>query len=90
MASDRGAEFEKALEELERIVEALERGEPGLDEALDLFERGVGHLRAANRLLEDARGRIEELVADASGELRTVPFEAPGEAEGGDGEAGGS
>lgn len=89
MAGDRGAEFEKALAELERIVEALERGEPGLDEALELFERGVGHLRAANRLLEDARGRIEELVADASGELRAVPFDAPDEEEAGDGGAAG-
>lgn len=81
MASDRGTEFERALEELERILEVLERGDPGLDEALELFERGVGHLRAANRLLEDARGRVEELVSDASGELRAVPFEVPGEGE---------
>lgn len=86
MASDLGTDFERTLGELEEILAALESGDLRLDEALELFERGVGHLRTANRLLDDARGRVEELVADASGELRTVPFEVP--AEEGNGESG--
>ena len=32
--------FEQARQELERIVERLERGEAGLDEAIALWERG--------------------------------------------------
>lgn len=85
MGSDRGTDFERALQELEGILTTLEGGDLELDEALQLFERGVAHLRAANRLLDDAEGKIEELVAEASGELRTVPFEVP---EGSNGEAG--
>lgn len=81
MASDRGVAFEKALEELEAILAALDGGDLRLDEALQLFERGIGHLRAATRLLDDARGRVEELVADASGELRAAPFELPSDEE---------
>lgn len=76
--------FEAALSELEEILRALEEEELRLDEALELFERGVGHLRTANRLLEEARGRVEELVEEASGELRTVPFEPPEEDRGAD------
>lgn len=82
MASDRGTAFEAALRELEEILAELERGEPDLDEALELFERGVKRLRAANRLLEDAEGRVEELIAEASGELRAVPFDVPREGAG--------
>lgn len=83
VSSDRGVEFENALEELEAILAALEGGDLRLDEALKLFERGVGHLRAATRLLADARGRVEELVAEASGELRTAAFEVPSDEESG-------
>ena len=32
--------FEDAQRELEQIVERLERGETGLDEAIQLWERG--------------------------------------------------
>jgi len=65
-------DFEATMAELERIVVALDREELDLDEALRLFEDGVGHVRRANRLLEDVRGRIEELIEASSEEVRTV------------------
>jgi exodeoxyribonuclease VII small subunit len=65
-------DFEATMAELERIVVALDREELDLDEALRLFEDGVGHVRRANRLLEDVRGRIEELIGASSEEVRTV------------------
>ncbi len=65
-------DFEATMAELERIVGALDREELDLDEALRLFEDGVGHVRRANRLLEDVRGRIEELIEASSEEVRTV------------------
>jgi exodeoxyribonuclease VII small subunit len=78
------SEFEASLAELERIVARLDREELSLDEALELFESGVSHLRTASRLLDDARGVVEELIEDASGELATVDFDLP-VADGGDG-----
>lgn len=75
----RPSEFEGALEELEEIVARLDREDLELDEALALFEEGVGHLRTASRLLDDARGVVEELIEDASGELEDVEFEMPDE-----------
>ncbi len=75
--SSRTSEFEASLAELERIVERLDRDELSLDEALTLFEAGVGHLRAASRLLDEARGVVEELIEDAAGQLSTVEFDVP-------------
>ena len=70
-------DFEATMAELERIVIALDREELDLDEALRLFEEGVVHVRRANRLLEDVRGRIEELIETSSGELRTEAMDLP-------------
>ncbi len=65
-------DFEATMAELERIVAALDGEELDLDEALRLFEDGVRHVGRANRLLEDVRGRIEELIEASSGEVRPV------------------
>lgn len=81
------SEFETALEELERIVTRLDREDVELDEALELFETGVQHLRTASRLLQEARGVVEELIEDAAGELDTVEFDLPTEDGVADGES---
>ena len=59
--------FEDAQRELEQIVERLESGQPGLDEALALWERGeelyricIGHLDAAEGRIEELARRVEE------------------------------
>lgn len=81
---ERSPDFEASLEELERIVERLDRDELELDEALELFERGVSRLRTAGRHLNETRGRVEELIEDASGELASVDFDLPAGNEPGD------
>lgn len=79
------ADFEATLAELEEILRGLDREDLRLDEALALFERGVARLRAARTILEQARGSVEELIADAAGELRTVELETAEPAAGDDG-----
>ena len=69
--------FEAALERLEGVVRRLDREELELDEALELFEAGVSDLRTASRLLDEARGKVEELIEDAAGELEAVDFDLP-------------
>jgi exodeoxyribonuclease VII small subunit len=54
--------FEEAQRELEQIVERLERGDAGLDELTQLWERGEELYRVCAAKLEAARGRIEELA----------------------------
>ena len=66
--------FEEALERLERIVDALEAGNLGLEESLKVFEEGVGLARRCARYLDEAEKRIELLTRDESGALRTAPL----------------
>ena len=60
--------FEEAQRELEQIVERLERGEAGLDEAITLWERGEELYKLCVSRLDAAQGKIEELArrADSS------------------------
>jgi len=75
--------FEHLIDELEEIVQRLGRDDLELDEALGLFERGVGCLRDAGRLLDAAEGRVEELIESAAGDFEAIGFEVP-ERENGD------
>ena len=54
--------YEEAEKELQTIVERLERGEAGLDEALELWERGEELYRFCAEQLSTAEGKIEELA----------------------------
>ena len=79
--------FEKALTELEQIVAKLEKGGISLNESLALFEKGVKLTRFLRGELDKAERKIEILLKDEKGALRTEDFE-PGEPEeGDDGEA---
>lgn len=60
--------FEGALEQLETTVGRLEEGEMPLEEALELFEKGIGLSRQCTQTLEAAEKRIEILIADREGE----------------------
>ncbi len=57
--------FEDAQRELEQIVERLERGEAGLDEAIQLWERGEELYKLCVGKLDSAQGKIEELARRA-------------------------
>ena len=67
--------FEKALTDLEHIVEKLEKGGLGLNESLALFERGVKLARFLRDELEKAEKKIEILLKDDKGEIRREPFD---------------
>jgi exodeoxyribonuclease VII small subunit len=54
--------FEEAQRELESIVQRLESGDTGLDEAITLWERGEELYRVCSAKLDAAHGRIEELA----------------------------
>jgi exodeoxyribonuclease VII small subunit len=68
-----GIRLETRLERLEEIARRLEREELELDEALALFEEGIGHLREARQLLGHAELRIERLIRDLDGEPAIEP-----------------
>ena len=77
--------FEKDLEKLEQIVEALEEGELSLDESLKKFEEGIKLGRRCEKALSAAEKKIEILMKNADGELEAQPFgDEDGEGETGD------
>ena len=72
--------FEQALEELQNIVNALEAGNAGLDNALDLYGRGVELIRFCNARLEEAEQRIGAVKTASDGSVTVVPFAGEDEA----------
>lgn len=67
--------LEERLARLESIVERLERDDLELEEALALFEEGIGHVREASTILERTQLRVEKLVVELDGSVtvETVP-----------------
>lgn len=55
-------DFERALGELENLVERLERGDLPLEEALKAFERGVELTRHCQSSLRAAQQKVEILL----------------------------
>lgn len=67
--------FEEALKELEETVKKLESGETSLEEAMELFEKGVALTRQCSKLLEGAELKVTKLLENGE----EVPFETPKE-----------
>lgn len=79
MADSSSQNFESSLEELERIVRELERGDLPLEKSLELFEQGVKLSRACQERLNQAERRIEILTRDNQGRPTIRSFEAENE-----------
>lgn len=62
--------FEDSINELEEIVQKLEKGECPLDEAVKLFEKGVKISNECHKTLNEAEQKIKILTeADTKGEV---------------------
>ncbi len=64
--------FEKAVEELEAIVSALERGDVALDKSIEIYERGEALKKHCEALLCAAENRIEKIRLDRAGKPQGV------------------
>ena len=56
--------FEESLEQLETLIDRVESGEAGLEEAIAQYERGTALVRRCRAILDTAEQRIAELTAD--------------------------
>lgn len=65
--------FEASLEELERIVKELEKGDLPLEQSLTLFENGMRLSAECKRQLEEAESRVEMLTKRGV-DMVPVPF----------------
>ena len=65
----------KALIELEAIIEKIEDSELSLDESLKEFERGIRLVRQTQEALLSAEQRVSKLLEDDNGKPKLVEFE---------------
>ena len=74
-------DFEKALAELEQLVETMEKGELTLEESLKHFERGVTLTRACQKALAEAEQKVRILTRNSeSGELAEFAVDSDNDA----------
>jgi len=71
---DKLRDFEKTLQQLEKIVSKMESGELGLEDSLEQFEKGVKLAKACQDRLASAELRVTRLI-EKNGLQQTVPLE---------------
>ena len=69
-------DFEKSVAELEDIVRQMEQGDVGLEQSLNLYQRGIALVRGCREALDNAEQRVRELH---DGELSTLAPTAAGD-----------
>ena len=67
--------FEDELKDLEGIVAQIDSGELSLEDSITAFERGVGLVRSLNQKLDEVERKVELLMRNAQGELKTTPYD---------------
>ena len=72
--STKGVDFERALAELEKLVERMEQGELSLEESLKLYERGIELSKACQKALDAAEKRIR-ILSEQNGKSTLETFE---------------
>lgn len=65
--------FEEQMEELEKIVSELEKGDLNLDASVTKFEEGIKISKECNKTLEEAEKKITMLV-NKDGEIEEEEF----------------
>jgi exodeoxyribonuclease VII small subunit len=73
--STKGVDFERALDELEKLVERMEKGELSLEESLKLYERGMELSKSCQKALDAAEKRIR-ILSEQDGKSELDSFES--------------
>jgi exodeoxyribonuclease VII small subunit len=66
--------FEEYLKQVEEAVKALESGKLGLEESLVRYESGVKAIRKCYEILGEVEKKIEILVKEKDGSVKTKDF----------------
>lgn len=69
MESKNKESFEENLDNLEKIVKALENGDVPLDKAIEKFNDGMKYANVCNKMLEEATKTVAKVI-DKDGELK--------------------
>ncbi len=74
MPAKKTVNFEKALTELEKLVEEMEQGNLSLEESLKRFEKGIALTSDCQQALQKAELKVQELI-EKNGQLLEKDFE---------------
>lgn len=66
--------FEETMQELEKIVQELEKGELNLDDSINKFEEGMKLSKNVSKYLEEAEKKITVLINSKDGEITEEEF----------------
>ena len=69
--------FEEALEELERVVSAMEEEELSLEDSMKAFEKGIKLTRECQTALQKAEQKVQNLLNE-SGETKAFDVKDEG------------
>ena len=68
-------QFEAAMNRLEEIVRAMEKGDLPLEQSMQLFEEGTGLVKSCNQLMSNAELKIAQLMKGPDGAPVELEFE---------------
>lgn len=66
--------FEETMQELEKIVQELEKGDLNLDDSIKKFEEGMNLSKSVTNYLDEAEKKITILVKGEDGNLEEQEF----------------
>ena len=66
--------FEETMQELEKIVQELEKGDLNLDDSINKFEEGMKLSKSASDYLEEAEKKITVLINAKDEEIKEEEF----------------
>jgi exodeoxyribonuclease VII small subunit len=75
MSKKQAIDLEKALSDLEELVEELESGDLPLEKAMKKFEDGIKLTRNCQTALKEAEQKVEILLKNAGGEEALEEFD---------------
>lgn len=75
MSAAKSFNLEKALADLEALVEELESGDLPLEKAMKKFEDGIKLTRSCQTALKDAEQKVEILLKSTGGEESLEDFD---------------
>ena len=75
MSAKKAINLEKALTDLEEIVDELESGDLPLEKAMQKFEEGIKLTRGCQAALKEAEQKVEILLKSAGGDEELEGFE---------------
>ena len=79
MSTKQAFDLEKALNDLETLVEELESGDLPLEKAMEKFEDGIKLTRNCQSALKEAEQKVEILLKSAGGEEALEDFDVDAE-----------